>query len=119
MGWRERGNMFYCFRQNNSFGKFLRELPKFIIIEAEDSSHAIHRAEELGLYFDGVKRGIDCPCCGDRWSRWDADEEMSTNEPSIYGFNLRTEGEELVAAHVTGEAAVYYLDGTVLAIRLP
>lgn len=31
------------------------------------------------VYFDGVEEGIDCPCCGDRWSRlneWDLKEKI-------------------------------------------
>ena len=27
------------------------------------------RAEKFGIYFDGVKNGQDCDCCGDRWRR--------------------------------------------------
>jgi hypothetical protein len=22
-----------------------------------------------GVYFDGIERGLDCDCCGDRWYR--------------------------------------------------
>nr|DAJ27049.1 MAG TPA: SARCOSINE OXIDASE ALPHA SUBUNIT, SARCOSINE Oxidase, Ligand Complex, Oxidoreductase [Caudoviricetes sp.] len=31
------------------------------------------------VYFDGAEEGIDCPCCGDRWSRlneWDTKEKI-------------------------------------------
>ena len=31
------------------------------------------------VYFDGVEEGLDCPCCGDRWSRldeWDEKEKI-------------------------------------------
>ena len=31
------------------------------------------------VYFDGVEKGVDCSCCGDRWSRldeWDEKEKI-------------------------------------------
>ena len=28
---------------------------------------AVEEALKSGLYFDVVKKGIDCECCGDRW----------------------------------------------------
>ena len=31
------------------------------------------------VYFDGVEKGLDCSCCGDRWSRlaeWDTLEKI-------------------------------------------
>ena len=32
------------------------------------SKEAANRtAQDKGLYFDGVEKGIDCECCGDRW----------------------------------------------------
>lgn len=50
------------------------------------------------VYFDGVEEGIDCPCCGDRWSRlneWDLKEkiyiyenedEFRKSKPEIYEY---------------------------------
>ena len=50
------------------------------------------------VYFDGVEKEIDCPCCGDRWSRlneWDEKEKIYIYEnedefrkfkPEIYEY---------------------------------
>ena len=38
-------------------------------IEAKSAEQANQLAEQHGIYFDGVERGIDCDCCGDRWTR--------------------------------------------------
>lgn len=64
---------YYSFLQNNSWG-YLIELPKKgiahqVFIQSKSREQAIEIAEELGIYFDGVATGIDCPCCGDRWKR--------------------------------------------------
>lgn len=40
-----------------------------MVIEAHDTIHANARAEEIGLYFDGIEKGWDCECCGDRCYR--------------------------------------------------
>jgi hypothetical protein len=60
--------MFYTFFQNNSGGHFIG--PHTVIVEANDAAEANEIAEEKGgVYFDGVIRGMDCECCGDRWYR--------------------------------------------------
>jgi hypothetical protein len=61
--------MFFPFYQNNSGGVFDKNLPINLIIEAEHADEANSRAESLGIYFDGVKTGRDCECCGSRWWR--------------------------------------------------
>lgn len=59
--------MWFTFRQNNSEGLFVG--PVVYYIEAETEEEAAARGEAAGvLYFDGVNSGIDCECCGDRWS---------------------------------------------------
>jgi hypothetical protein len=75
---------FYTFNQNNSGGGFTEDffagIGRFVIVEAIDADHAVQRAKQIGLYFDG--RG-DCSCCGHRWSEpWDDDE--GTPEPTIW-----------------------------------
>jgi hypothetical protein len=40
---------------------------EYVIIEAFSVDDAVERAERIGLYFDGVYKGYDCECCGDRW----------------------------------------------------
>lgn len=65
----------YCFDQNNSGGSFDVDdkVCHRLFIEAESFVDAVEKAEELGCYWDGVGKGIDCPCCGDRWSKWSDD----------------------------------------------
>lgn len=79
--------MFYTFWQNNSGGSFCENkrtgIATFVIIEARDADHANERAEKIGLYFDGVNSGVDCPCCGDRWDK--VGERDGTEQPTIYG----------------------------------
>lgn len=60
---------FFEFIQNNSGGSFVQNetLCHIVIIEAGGLNEALDKAEDLGCYFDGVSKGIDCPCCGDRW----------------------------------------------------
>lgn len=58
----------YRFHQNNS-GGYLIGPAENVHIEAIDAEHACGRAEEVGIYFNGVRDGKDCPCCGDRWYR--------------------------------------------------
>lgn len=77
--------MFYTFNQNNSGGDFeVNDLvAQYVVIEANDIDHASEIAEGIGIYFDGCDKGIDCPCCGDRWYLpW---TDTGTNEPLIYG----------------------------------
>jgi hypothetical protein len=77
--------MFYTYRQNNSGGSFEINdaVTQFVIIEADNAAEANERAEAIGLYFDGVDEGLDCGCCGDRWSMsWGGDGE---EEPELYG----------------------------------
>lgn len=77
---------FYQFTQNNSGGyfKFDENVSHYVIIEAENPKHANKIAENIGIYFDGCDIGLDCSCCGDRWSELWSDEE-GDSEPMIYG----------------------------------
>ena len=58
---------FYEFYQNNSGGYFDTSMPLCLWVEASSAEEACAIAEEHGVYFDGVDKGIDCECCGDRW----------------------------------------------------
>lgn len=62
----------YTYRQNNSGGSFhidpSRGIGVHVYIEAIDANHANDIAENIGIYFNGVHDGMDCQCCGDRWS---------------------------------------------------
>lgn len=112
--------MFYEFRQNNSGGSFRTDLVAgvsiFVSIEAIDYWHAVYKAERIGLYWDGVDRGYDCSCCGDRWSKpWSED---GTEEPTIYGEAI-SDPETWVFK--TGdddepEGFIHHMDGRVEAV---
>lgn len=67
----ERSAKYYEFSQNNSGGSFDFDeelgITTRVFIEAYDAVDANHRAERIGIYFDGIDSGQDCACCGDRW----------------------------------------------------
>lgn len=77
--------MFFTFDQNNSGGVFDVDdnVDKHVIIEARTAKLANAIAETIGIYFDGCDYGIDCNCCGDRWSPVWGDKGDDT--PLIYG----------------------------------
>lgn len=93
---------FYSFRQNNSGGFFNVDLEdglnETVIIEAENRDDAFDRAYEIGLYFDGVKAGRDCECCGDRWDRY-CDE---------------IETEDMIALDGISATSLHYADGRII-----
>lgn len=50
-------------------------------VEALTFEAANERARGIGIYFNGIDSGQDCPCCGDRWSEpWDGDEMKAVPE---------------------------------------
>lgn len=89
---------FFTFWQNNSGGYFL-EPAEYVIIEAPNAEAANARAIEAGLYFKGVEAGIDCECCGDRWSeQFDEGHEV----PSIYtGLSAECSGRDFIVIYQT------------------
>jgi len=100
---------YWEFNQNNSGGSFeidpKRGLGPRVWIEAVDRDHAIARALSIGIYFDGVREGMDCPCCGDRWYEPFSDD--GRDQPEIdpqYAFNW----------HDT--VYVHQLDGEIISI---
>lgn len=80
--------MFYRFRQNNSGGSFTYNeglgISVNVIIEADNAYEANATAESLGIYFNGCDEGLDCDCCGDRWSPVGESPYDKTEEPAIY-----------------------------------
>lgn len=78
--------MFYEFSQNNSGGRFTEDdfLCHKVVIEASDKNEAIDKAKDMGVYFNGVDDGIDCPCCGDRWSEPDEVTFPKTYNEIVY-----------------------------------
>ena len=108
--------MYYHFRQNNSGGSFHfddRGITINVIVEAESERVAIARAEDIGLYFDGCEKGMDCDCCGDRWSvPWGEPDAV----PSVYGVPLAEitlESWQLPWSKDGRETAVHFADGRV------
>jgi len=85
----------YHYDQNNSGGSFGR--PAYnVYIEAFDCRHADFIAEDNDLYFDGVDKGRDCECCGDRWYKaWEEDgiegskEKIKTDKDQRWDWNRR------------------------------
>ncbi len=71
--------MFYRYSQCNTGGFFIGA--QFVIVEAATLEEAEARATGAGVYFDGIAAGLDCECCGDRWSRYA--DEFPTREEAI------------------------------------
>lgn len=102
--------MFYTYNQNNSGGRFHSDdrVAEHVIIEANAADEADIRAMDVGIYFDGVREGRDCGCCGDRW--YPAYE--GTETPKIYGTDV-SEMKPFKNDDQKPYCHVYYLDGTV------
>lgn len=83
---------FYEFSQNNSGGEmiFNKKLTHRVFIEARNAEKAKEEAIKLGVYFQGVDDGEDCPCCGDRWS-----EPNELIFPYRYGTLEKNEAEKI------------------------
>lgn len=107
---------FFTFNQNNSFGTFKYDkekgITRAVIIEAVDVDDSVNRAENIGLYFEGISDGIDCPCCGDRWTKPWSDE--GTEVPEYYGQDVRHELSNKTHRFLKDdqqEIAVHYFGG--------
>jgi hypothetical protein len=96
---------FYTYDQNNTGGSFDHQpeagIGYRVCIEAFTENQAESRAGEIGLYFDGCETGKDCPCCGDRWSRWaeKAESPSYDRKPLAGGWGL--------------PSYIHYLDGRI------
>jgi len=113
---------FWHFSQNNSGGRFVFEpengISHHVVIEAMNAREARVRAQDIGLYFDGVRSGMDCSCCGDRWSEpWMDDDGKA--EPAVYGHDVSKlpkamPRESIGIKWIKGgpEGYVHFLDGT-------
>jgi hypothetical protein len=99
---------FYTFSQNNSGGSFDHDakagIGYCVCVEATSPDEAVARAERIGVYFNGCDSGMDCPCCGDRWSDY-LGKDDATAEPEKYGSPL-TGGWGI-------PSYVHYLDGRI------
>lgn len=88
---------FFEFIQNNSGGNYKTSkngVTSYVIIEAKDSFFANAKAKSLGIYFNGISKGRDCSCCGDRWRK--VDESDATDKPTIYGLPVEPFGADWV-----------------------
>ena len=74
---------FFHYSQNNSGGFYVG--PEHVIVEADNAAEADQIAQGNGVYFDGVRVGKDCGCCGDRWTTAEFWDDEGDSEPSIYG----------------------------------
>lgn len=114
---------FWTFNQNNTGGSFDYQsksgITHFVIVEANDQLHAMQRAMDIGLYFNGVDSGADCGCCGDRWYKPDGDGD---DQPMIYGepaANATTlcawmpKGREICVHYLTGRKKWYGVNAKV------
>jgi len=59
---------FFLYNQTASGGSFIGEMGYVLYVEAANEDEADVRAQSVGVYFDGCRNGVDCPCCGDRWT---------------------------------------------------
>lgn len=78
--------MWFHFRQNNTGGSFTQnnDVDVNVFIEADTPEMANNKALDVGIYFDGVAKGRDCECCGDRWCEVDAWEKVDRVPPSYF-----------------------------------
>ena len=79
--------MYYEFNQNNTGGSFEvnDKLTHRVIVQADSEDEAYSIAESMGVYFNGVDKGLDCECCGDRWYGCD---EINIEEINKKGYTL-------------------------------
>ena len=90
-------NLFYTYRQNNSGGNWVG--PVYVIVEAASPEEADDIACAHGVYFNGVKEGWDCACCGDRWistCEWDAYDSPGYYEAGNMELGAPTKGKTLI-----------------------
>ena len=81
------------FEQNNSFGYFEvnDKVCHRLFIEAESFEKAKFKAEELGCYWYGLYKGIDCPCRKNRWTAHNCEvnlEKMRTEGLEVYILDI-------------------------------
>jgi len=104
--------MFFHFRHNNSGCSFTYNdiVAINVIVEASDADAANIIAQRIGIYFNGVDDGPDCPCCGDRWSTVYGE---GTETPKIYDGDVNTinKYDEYWVRDGEPYCHVYYLNG--------
>jgi hypothetical protein len=116
----------YEYRQNNSGGVFEHsdDVSNYVLIEASSVDGANSKAESIGIYFYGCDSGIDCDCCGDRWSQqYEAKTEFKTYRfgGGEYGATTHTDVKGYAQALANNDywagskpaVIVYFADGSV------
>lgn len=106
----------FTYIQNNTGGTFdydeVRGITHFVIIEASTPKEADDKLCDIGGYFDGVRNGYDCSCCGDRW--YETYREEGTDEPLIYGKSPRDHIKKGLNWMRRGrEVAIHRADGVI------
>lgn len=89
---------------------------KYVIVEADSADDANDIATNLGIHFNGVAEGRDCPCCGDRWSP--IQNRDAESEPKIYGKEItesmnvgkKTRKKNVVIHFSDGRKNFYFFD---------
>lgn len=101
--------MFYLYNQNNSGGRFHQDddLSHRVVIEAPSIGMADGKAEEIGIYFNGVESGHDCGCCGDRWYEPDVLDGYDRQAMLDYVQDLADK-----YGWTSPDCTIHYLDGT-------
>ena len=102
---------FYTFRQNNTGGVYdsTADVDEVVVIEADTADEANDIVCSVGAYFNGVKTGDDCDCCGDRWAP--VEEEDGEVVPTLYSRPLgkfvpkRSSGCNVVIHYQNGKRA--------------
>lgn len=114
---------FYEYSQNNSGGHFHVDdkVCHCVIIEARSADEADIIAQDLGIYFDGVSKDLDCSCCGDRWTEaYKPIDLVATNESYLRTDGIRFADLDDYLQFISDkygwtepDCRVYYQDGSV------
>lgn len=110
----------YEFSQNNSGGDFevTTELCHRLFIEARNDVEALAKGLEMGVYLNGVRGGIDCGCCGDRWYEPNKVELPLKYSESLTFNEIKPYAQYLADKYgwTTPDARIYYADGKVVEV---
>lgn len=103
----------YVYLQNPAGGDFVisDKVDQLVAIEAFSAEEANNRATLLGIYFDGVHKGIDCSCCGDRWLK-----KSDTDIANIYEYNkdISIMMKDINSNHGDDSGKCFLLNGTLI-----
>lgn len=114
---------FYTYSQNNSGGGFDHDeksgIGHYVIVEAASAADANSKAEDIGIYFDGVSKDQDCECCGDRWSS--ADEYEGKVVPMLYNDVMKPVSDENPETMISWNipSYIHYANGAVAKVAKP